>query len=127
MNRLPLPALLVVLTVGCASGPHPSGSGSARNVLTSEQLSEPSILNMNAHQAIQRLRPRWLQSRSSGAGGTRTEPVVFLNGSRYGAVSTLRSIRVSAVESMRYLSAGDATTRWGTGFDGGVILITSRR
>jgi len=31
------------------------------------------------------------------------------------------------IETMRYLSAADATTKYGTGFPGGVIEVTTRR
>ena len=31
------------------------------------------------------------------------------------------------IETMRYLSASDATTKYGTGYAGGVIEVTTRR
>jgi hypothetical protein len=34
---------------------------------------------------------------------------------------------IGNIETMRYLSAPDATTKYGTGFPGGAIEVTTRR
>jgi len=119
----------LIATTGCASGSGGSGSSSSgsRNHITREELNDPVVSTMSAFDAIRRLRPRWLRSRASGSTGTQTLPIVVLDGSRYGDTSALASIRVSDVEEMRFLSARDATTRYGTGATGGAIVIESRR
>jgi len=38
----------------------------------------------------------------------------------------LYQISTNNIETMRYLSASDATTRYGIGFIGGVIEVTTR-
>ena len=45
----------------------------------------------------------------------------------YGPVESLANLNAIAVREIRYLSAADATTRWGTGYPGGVILVTMKK
>ena len=55
-----------------------------------------------------------------------TSPVralVYLDGSMLGDLRTLRSINMSSVMEIRYMSGADATTRYGMNHSGGVILI----
>ncbi len=107
--------------VGCASGgggsSRPAGSSMTRIVRA--ELAE--LPEMNAFQAIERLRPRWLQSRAGDA------VQLYVDGSRRGNVGDLQAIRVIEIEQMEYMSASDATTRYGTGHAGGAILVSSRR
>ncbi len=77
--------------------------------------------------AVEDLRRRWLQPRRS--------PTFNNPGSFYARVvvdsivrGELRELSVMSsenVQSMRYLSPADATTRYGTGFMGGVIEVTT--
>ncbi len=120
-NLLVLAFGLAVGLAGCASGGGSGGSrGGGPNRLTASDL-EP-VQQLDAYQAIQRLRPRWLRTRGGNYAA------VFVDGTeRPGGLDVLRSIRVAEVEEMRYMSSTDATTRYGTGYDGGVILITTKR
>ena len=74
---------------------------------------------MNALQAIERLRRRWLQR------GDQVQ--LYVDGARRSNVRDLESMRSTEIEQMEYLSANDATTRYGTGHTGGAIMVTSRR
>ena len=76
---------------------------------------------MSALQAVERLRPRWTQSRAGDS------PVLYVDGARRSSVNDLQSIRLNDVEQMEYMSASDATTRYGTGHAGGAIMVTTRR
>jgi hypothetical protein len=51
---------------------------------------------------------------------------VYMNNVRVGGIGFLYDIAVESVESVSFISASDATTRWGTGVAGGVILVISR-
>jgi len=103
----------------CASGGSGHGPRRSRNVITYEELSQADVVDCS--QAIQRLRPTWLQSRTGGL------PGVVKNGSpQMGGISALQGIPVHEVEEMRLLPAGDATTRFGTGYVSGAILVTTR-
>lgn len=76
---------------------------------------------MDAFLAIERLRPRWLQSRSGDI------VQLYIDGSRRSNVRDLQTLRIGEVEQMEYMSSNDATTRYGTGHAGGAVLVTSRR
>ena len=125
MNRSRITLTLVVAfglataLAACASG---GGSGGPRrdpNLITAEELAEYTTLS--ALDVIRRLRPRWLQSR-----GNNTAQVIQ-DGARLGdPENALRSIPVSDIAELKYLSASDATMRYGTNYPGGAIEITSR-
>ncbi len=113
---------LVILGSACASSGQPGQSRPRRdrNLITAEELSELSV--SSAYEAVRRLRPGWLQAR--GRSGL---PVVYRNNTRWGGdPRSLENIRIDDVSEMRFLSASDATTRYGTGFTGGVILVVTR-
>lgn len=130
-----LTAISLFLLAACASsGAARSGHatrGSA-NVITAEEIAAKPELT-NAYDAVQFLRPRFLQSRgqtsfnaTSGAGMTPPLPVVFLDNQPFGDISSLRQIAISGVQEIRYISAADATTKWGTGYPNGVIQVVRR-
>jgi len=124
MRRTHFLSLLAVLVLSsaCASSAQPGQSRPRRNrnLITADELSGLSVAT--AYEAVRRLRPAWLQAR-----GRSPLPAVFRNNSRWGAdPRSLESIRIDIVTEMRFLSASDATTRYGTGFTGGVILVVTR-
>lgn len=129
---LPVLALLVVGLVlvplsGCSSTGESSGSSGASDHIEFEEIQ--AIEASDAYQIVQRLRPRWLRSRGvmSINNPTPTTPVVYVDRVRHGQVSALRQIEAGSVLELRYLNAGDATTRFGTGHPGGAILVSIRR
>jgi hypothetical protein len=108
----------------CASGGGSSdGPRRSANRITQEELVDYSTLN--ALDAIRRLRPRWLQARGATAGGA-NEPVAILDGARLGNPEALASVPVSDIAEMQFLSASDATMRYGTNFPGGAIEVRTR-
>lgn len=120
--RVPLILLALAVSAGlaaCASGGG-SSSGPRRNSneITAEELTEYSTFTV--FDVIRRLRPRWLTARGGG------EPQVIMDGARMGTPSILRSHSVADVESLSFLSASDATMRFGTNFPNGAIEVTSR-
>jgi len=127
--------LLVILlaallgTFGCASSGTGDGdsTGGSRNLISLAELTDPAIAPLNALEAVERLRPRWLRSRSTSRGGGVASPIVYLNGSRYGDLRSLQRLSVNDIEEIRFINARDATTRFGTGVQAGVIAVESRR
>lgn len=121
--RRAAPALVFALLLGACTGggtatPRPAGSSSTRIV---EAELEP-LLQISAYEAIQRLRARWLQSR------TGQPPAVHLDGNlQSGGMERLRSLRAFEIQELEYMSPADATTRYGTGYPNGLILVTTKR
>ncbi|MDH5588542.1 MAG: hypothetical protein OEZ65_12405 [Gemmatimonadota bacterium] len=104
----------------CASGGGGGGAprGSTNRIIESEL---EALVSLDAFEAVQRLRPRWLTPRAGSV------PQVVVDGTQQGGPEALRRFRVSDVQELRYLSAGDATMRYGTGFPGGAIEVVTRR
>jgi outer membrane cobalamin receptor len=53
-------------------------------------------------------------------------PEVFIDGSYYGPIDSLRNIPTTSVDNIEFIGASDATTLYGTGYMGGVIHVHSR-
>jgi len=81
-----------------------------------------------AYQIVARLRPEWLRrrGRASVRDPTAGAVIVYLDGMRQGGVSALNAIVAETVLEMEYLNGQEATTRFGTGHGGGVILVRLR-
>lgn len=116
---------LFALPACASSGVQRSTSRRDRNVITREEIAqspEHSVYNV-----IRTLRPGMLNQRGNTSLAN-LDPgiVVFLDGQRFGAISSLDGMEASTVEEIRYLGAAEAQARYGTGYPQGVILITSR-
>lgn len=122
--------LLVALPLGGCATAGSGGDGSdvrgSQDHITSEELRSIEMTEASAFRAIERLRPNWLRSRGSTFEG-QTMPRVVVDGSPYGRLPSLRNLQVIDIAEMRYLDASDATTRFGTGYPGGAILVFTRR
>jgi hypothetical protein len=130
----PVPALPVSPTVAAAAdtnraparAPTPPGTARRSDVLTEDEFAGSAATD--AYRLVQQYRPQWLRSRSPltvldpNAGQVQ----VFVNDVRWGHVSLLRDIRAQEVVEMRYLSAWEATSRYGTTHGGGVIAVQTR-
>jgi len=128
MRTLPAKTFLLALSAltlglaGCASGGGGADGGPRRstNRIVMDELAP--LQQLDCYQAIQRLRPNWLRTRGS------TPPQVMVDGSRQaGGMDVLRGYRAADIQEMRFISGTDATTRFGTGYDGGAIMLTTRR
>jgi len=53
-------------------------------------------------------------------------PTVVRDGIRLGEIDALASIDPRTVASIRFLSSRDASTKYGSGYDGGVIEVVGR-
>jgi hypothetical protein len=119
-------APLLVLLAACASGGGDGGSRRDRNLITLEELEE--LQQFTLLDAIRRLRPRWLQvSRAVSTRGNPQEfPRVVVDRVPRGELEALGQISVSDVREVRFLSASDATLKYGTGYPAGAIEVTRR-
>ncbi|MCZ6819785.1 MAG: hypothetical protein O7G31_09895 [Calditrichaeota bacterium] len=83
----------------------------------------------NAYELIEFLRPRYLRSRpqpSVSRGVIQSEPVVYMNNSRFGRIPELYNIDYRQIAEIKYLRSTEATQRFGMGHEGGAILISTR-
>lgn len=118
---------VALLTLAACASPGVQGSTSKRdrNVITRDEIARSP--EHSAYNVIRTLRPGMLNQRGNTSIAN-LDPgiVVFLDGQRYGDVSSLDAMEAATIEEIRYLSAGEAQARFGTGYPQGVILITSR-
>ena len=123
-------ATTLVVGVACASS---SASGTSsprteRDVILQAEIASRAADASNAYQIIQKLRPQMLRSRGpTDRSGETTLPRVYLDNANLGDVSYLPNINASQVGEIRFFNSRDATTRWGTGHMGGVIMIVTRK
>lgn len=127
--------LLLAALTGCASSAQPHSGGvrqSAPDYITSIEVEATPV--SNAWDLISRLRPSWFQAQQrmgSISGGTRTqEIVVYMDGSRMGSLSALKSISTIGIKSLQYYDATRAATILrdpGSEPIAGAIVITTTR
>jgi hypothetical protein len=128
-----LAALSLAIAAGCASAP--SGTAGATQASTSRSRGSPDRITaeelatldvQNALQAVQRLRPSFLQNRGGAASSITQGPVdvvVYVDQTRMGGPNTLSQIPISDVKEIIHLNASDATQRYGTGHGSGAIVV----
>ncbi|HVE78164.1 MAG TPA: hypothetical protein VNA89_04865 [Gemmatimonadaceae bacterium] len=113
----------LVATAACASGgstPAVRHVASMRSPLSGVEARSARVVD--AYEAVQRLRPGFLRSRGSsgpGGGGVR----VYIDGQPAGGLDMLRTVPAAVIGQIEYLSASEATVRWGARFREGVIHV----
>jgi len=135
--RVLMAAVVVAVSSGCSSSGGNTATGAPRapsrqqDVITAAEIAERAAEASNALQIVQKLRPQMLTTRgrfspadSSDAGA---RPKVVVDGVAYGQIENLVNVNAVSVSEIRYLNATDATTRFGTGYVGGVILVTTKK
>ncbi len=125
--------LLTVITCFCALGLLACSSTKEiyrrspnydRNYIFPNEI-QSSAAN-NAFDLIRNLRPLWLRGRGSKSVryGMASYPVIYVDGSRYANINSLATIPAGNIVQIQFMSAGDATIRFGVNHPGGAILIT---
>ena len=125
--RRPIALLLIAMTLPLASCAGRASSGPVQpgpNLITAEQIEEARGDAQNLMQVIERLRPNWLVSRAATM-RERIDPVVYVDGSRFGDVGSLREIPLTGVIAILRVSPQDATLLYGTGHAGGIIAVST--
>jgi cytochrome c-type biogenesis protein CcmH/NrfG len=124
----------ILAGAACAPAPATSASNpaavhSASDVITEKDLADPTLAGSTVLEAIRRLRPRFLNDRSGGYAGREGGPKVSMNGSAaFVAAAELSRLGVVEVSEIRYLSAADASQRFGLqGTLSPVLLVTLKR
>jgi hypothetical protein len=127
-----LGVLVALLSVACATGSSKGATNEERagrhdrNVITREELAASDARTV--YDAIRQLRPSFLQPHGSTAtSGGVVVPRVYVDGTPLGeGLGVLRQMRPDDVLEIHYLSAADATQRFGTGNSGGAILVQTK-
>lgn len=115
---------LVTLTLACASTGERSGSNP--NVITEAELAQ--VPTGTAFEVIQNLRPRWVRDRGPQSFGLGSQAgiMVYIDGARIGKLDALHGVQARHLASAQWLSAGEATRRFGMGHPDGAILLTTK-
>jgi hypothetical protein len=120
----------IVTIVACASSGATAGAGHQADLITAPEIATSGTTN--AWDMINRLRPNWLKQQSVGSigGGARTQVIaVYVDGHRYGDISTLTSISATSIHSAQWLDAARAATvlnEMGSDPIAGAIIIKTR-
>ena len=88
-----------------------------------------AVPHSSVFEAVRALRPRWMQARSGATFSSpqRQTPRVYVDGQLRGELDEMWTMLPSEVGEVRFMSASDATTRFGTNHVAGAIVITTRR
>lgn len=110
-TRIARPLFLTVTAVAlaaCASGGGGSEGRTNSSVLTREEMLEVQVANL--YDAVERLRPRWLQIRTQMSLTDRTEIVVFMGRNYVGGPEVLRQFSPNDVAQLRYMDGTTASS-----------------
>ncbi|HVE77635.1 MAG TPA: hypothetical protein VNA89_02180 [Gemmatimonadaceae bacterium] len=138
MRRLPFPfvaiAIATVIAACAAPGSRAGGARPQRNLIRAEEIAGTGAAT--AFEAVERLRPEYLRGRGKSTvraipdvNSTAPDavlPQVYVDGVNAGSVQALRAIPATHVREVRFISAADATTRFGTNHANGVIEVITR-
>jgi hypothetical protein len=127
-STLALAAGTVLLVASaCASGAS-SGTSQNPNLLTRDEITAANVPTL--HDAIQRLRPRWLTSRGPRSlSGLSTDIVVYQDQTLLGGIDVLRQLSPDMVTQIRWLDGSTATASLpglGSRHVEGAIVIQTR-
>jgi hypothetical protein len=122
-----LPALALSVP-GCA--PQRRG-GDARSapggfsVITADEIAARQWATV--YDLVSTLRPQWFTPRGPDSLNGQPAPMqVYLDGTRLLGIGALQSMTPSGIVRIEYLTAVEASSRWGLDHGGGAILLTSR-
>jgi hypothetical protein len=122
MLTRPLRTMALATLMACASTPT-AGVHRDPNLITAAEIANSN--ESNAYDVVSRLRPMFLKSRGRTTinGPDYEYATVFVNGQRYGELSTLKMIVANQVDEIRYMGTGDAVSRYGMQYGTGVIDV----
>jgi len=116
-------ALIVFALVATAC----TATGGTRGGGDPDMITRDQILAVpegTAYTVVQRYKSAWLRARSQGFGTAQPDYArVYVDEMLHGDIDTLRGISTTQIESIEYINPLDATTRYGTGYAGGIIRV----
>ena len=126
--KLQLLALSAVALGGCGKQQANRPRYGGLSVITAEEIAQTSAID--AYNAVRLLRSYWLRPRAAPSlsdPGSMYSEVYVDNVPLSGGLNDLRIVAVGDIREIHYISPIDATTRFGTGHSGGVIMVMTRR
>jgi hypothetical protein len=127
-------ALLALSSVAAFALGAPLAAQRQQNVLTAEEIERNKASISTAYEAVQTLRPRWLEQHElARLPGTRNAQLhdvtvsVYVNDLKVGDGEYLRSIPVETVLEMRWLSPNETASRFGPTEGQAAIVVTLKR
>ena len=135
---LRLGAVLSLIALACApatASSHSRLEAGTWDEIPKAEIEAASVQFGSAYDIVRVLRPSMLTLRGiTTARSQSRSPVweadhgikVYVDGIRYGGVESLATIPANTVREIRWLSAGDATIRYGTGNVAGAIVVATR-
>ena len=112
--------VLALVVSACASSPgtplgeefetSAAASRGTSRLIVRAQLEQ--LAGESASWAVETLNPRWLQARTVSVNYGPSYARVVVDGTVRGELAELYRMSTNNIETMRYLSASDATTRW---------------
>jgi hypothetical protein len=117
-------ALLMVVASACAGSGNSDGTRGSSNRLAQADLAATGVPTL--YDAVQRLRPRWLDARSSRSFTAATEVGVVMNRTYLGSVEELRRMGIDVASSLEYMDGARAAGMFrlpGDRHFAGVIVI----
>jgi hypothetical protein len=125
MNAVLVIGLAGVVAGACAGGTPGGGPAPRRgSVITRAELDR--VPGASVYDAIRQLRPTWLNRPLTPTGSGANPIMAYVDRQQYGTVADLRNIPTEQVERVEFISATDATTRYGTGHASGAIEVTTK-
>ncbi|MFQ5637560.1 MAG: hypothetical protein ACE5IR_06145 [bacterium] len=117
-----------LFVIGIAACSSTTGAKAKKGQYSRNRISAEDIMSHStstAYEIIQRLRPIWLQGRGRKAllSEQASYPVVYVNGRKHGTLGSLSNFSAHEITEIRFYSAADATTKFGTNHPSGVIDI----
>jgi len=95
-----------------------------QNIVLGDELAR--FGGTSLYDALRTLRPRWFQQRAPRFDPREAEgPVVYVDGRRFGGMTSLGAILIKTVVTVRYYSPSEAQGRFGPGHLQGAIDVTS--
>ena len=125
--RRNLVASLLFATLSCASAAGGGGGGSNPNVLAEAEIARGAASQGTVYDAIQRLRPQFLQTRGKPESTSEPSILVSIDGGSLTRVDALHSISAAKVREVRYLNASEALERFGLLAKSGPVILVSQQ
>lgn len=119
--------LLAMLTACASTASHVSTNDWKYDAVVLTRAEMSGVNAINAYEAVSRLRPQYLRRRGETSVMLRgsTQLHVYMDNMRLGGMEALHYVSVEALQSIRYMSAAEATMRWGVNHTGGALLLSS--